>query len=175
MWVTRAQVHVDKGNYVFTADPPCSANPRSQLAILVQKVATKAYGTTLGKWAGDLSDLVGRPIEAQIKQTGGDLSKIIVPPSARVAACGLAVAVVPVDAQVIGYRLQSWSNDTGTSGCSAGQDCGNGWSKFMPPQVQKSDGIQVVSAEFRNWNSDWDRVGIMFVFFRTNQAPLQEM
>jgi hypothetical protein len=176
MWATIASVRIDKGNYVFVPDPPCGSEPRKELGDLVQNISSSVLGDKLAKIAGDLSNLIGTPAEAWIAEQGGDLGKIVVPPGKRVAACGLAVAVVPVEADVLGYRLESWHEDAGAGGCPTdGNDCSSGYSKFLPPQIFKSSGMQTVSAEYRNWNSDWPGVGIMIIFYRSAHRPLSPM
>jgi hypothetical protein len=88
------------------------------------------------------------------------------PEADDLAWCAPAIATVPVNATVRGFRFRAWDEELGEMGCAAGQECSIGHSRFLcgPSQTQ-NDEIAVYTAIFQNWSTGGPREGRLIIFF----------
>jgi hypothetical protein len=116
--------------------------------------------------------------QTAINSTGGAVHDILVRngPRTAYAQCALMTALIPNKAEYVGYRISNVDIDTGINepsrngGCIPGQDCTNGWSRFMTiPDVRENAGARAVWTVFANW-SDRRRGGQLIVFYKMPQG-----
>jgi len=158
-------------------DPNCGAsnNDQALIAILGQ-LAQRPDAAGLKTAAGDLFKWLGDSgVYRQVANSVGGMAHDVLlrnGPRATYASCGLLAALIPSNASYQGYRISNTDIDASpqdpgrVGGCTPGQDCSNGYSRFISiPELKDSNGIRVVSTTFENWSHNRRRVGQLIVFF----------
>ncbi|MCK6424665.1 MAG: hypothetical protein L6Q75_06175 [Burkholderiaceae bacterium] len=177
MWALRVAINAPNGAYVHVPDPGCMNDSAAEIQKALQAAAASA-SPKLALFSGPISKLAAQPIAQAMKSQGGDIGKLFSPYAKNGALCAPLVAVVPVEADVIGFRLLAGEASGGLSRCSPGADCPIGWSKFQTTPVQnKAVAMRTYSTVFMNWSHDRARRAEMLVFYKLpkGEKPLQEM
>lgn len=159
-------------------DPICGQEASSDVVKTVINVAANALGGNLAGAAGDVMNYIQKSglTQTLINSTGGTVHDILVRngPRTAYANCATIVALIPSNAIWDGgYRISNVDIDASPAdpaarfgGCAPGNDCSNGWSRFMViPNIEQSGGGKAVWTQFANW-SDRRRVGFLTVFFK---------
>lgn len=179
MWALRVTVTAPNGAYVHVPDPGCMNDASGEVAKVVQ-AAVVAAQPQLALFSGPISKLVATPIAEKLKSQGGDIGRLFSPYAKNGALCVPLVAVVPVAAEVVGFRLLATDGPNGNimKRCSPGADCPIGWSKFQATPVEtKGSAIRTYSTIFMNWSHDRTRQAQMVIFYKlpAGEKPLQEI
>jgi hypothetical protein len=181
MWATTVEVNAGHGAYVHVPDPGCMNDAAEELARMHQLAITMAY-PELALFAGPISRITGTVVDDYFKKNGGgDFGRLFSPYAKNGALCAPVVAVIPVNAQYVGYRLLATDAENGWvyTGCpSNGQDCAISWSKFQTvPLVKATEAMKTVNNIFMNWSHDRDRKAKMIVFYRmpSGDSPGEEL
>jgi hypothetical protein len=178
MWALQVTIQAQNGAYVHVPDPGCMNDASQDIAKLLQ-AATLAAAPKLALFSGPISQLVSQPINQHMRSQGGDLGKLISPYAKNGALCAPVVGVIPVAAEVAGFRLlAAEAGTTGFGRCSPGADCGIGWSKFQAQPVEsKNSSIRTYSTVFMNWSHNRARQAQMIIFYKlpTGEKPLLEL
>lgn len=179
MWALRVTLTAPNGAYVHVRDPGCMNDSSGELAKLVQ-TALVAAQPQLALFSGPISTLVAQPIAEKLKSQGGDIGKLFSPYAKNGALCVPLVAIVPVAAEVVGFRLLATDaqNANVMQRCSVGVDCPIGWSKFQSTPVEtRGAAIRTYSTIFMNWSHDRSRQAEMIIFYKlpAGEKPLQEL
>lgn len=177
MWALRVEITAPNGAYVHVPDPGCMNDSAGEIAKVLQ-AAVVAATPSLALFSGPISKLAAQPIAQHMKSQGGDIGKLFSPYAKNGALCAPLVAVVPVNADVVGFRLLAAEAGGGFARCSAGADCPIGWSKFQTSPVEnKGSAIRAYSTVFMNWSHNRARRAQMIVFYKlpAGTKPLQEM
>ena len=178
MWALRVTVPVPNGAYVHVPDPGCMNDAAGEIAKLLQAAAVAA-APKLAIFSGPISQLVAQPINQHMRNQGGDLGRLFSPYAKNGALCAPVIGVVPVAAEVLGFRLlAAEAGSTSFGRCSPGADCGVGWSKFQSQPVEnKNSSIRTYTSVFMNWSHDRSRQAQMIIFYKLPQGerPLMEL
>lgn len=178
MWALQVTVQVPNGAYVHVPDPGCMDDVSQDLEKLLQ-AATVAAVPKLALFSGPISKLVAQPINQHMRNQGGDLGKLFSPYAKKGALCAPVIGVVPVAADVVGFRLLAAEAGTTSFGrCSPGGECGVRWSKFQAQPVEnKNASIRTYSTIFMNWSHNRARQAQMIIFYRlpNGERPLLEL
>jgi hypothetical protein len=132
----------------------------------------------LSLFSGPISKLVAAPIARAFKNQGGELGKLFSPYAKNGALCAPVVGVVPVEADVKGYRLLGGLSEDSLGRCNSALDCPPGWSKFQTAPIEiKNDSMRTFSTVFMNWDSERGRVAEMIIFYTLpkGKKPLTEI
>jgi hypothetical protein len=100
------------------------------------------------------------------------------PEADDLAWCAPAIATVPVNATVRGFRFRAWDENLGEMACTA--DCSIGYSRFLKGNRAAEtsiSGITLYIAIFQNWSTDWPRERHLIIFFDmpAGKVPLQRL
>ena len=177
MWALRVQRTAPNGPYAQVADPGCMNDASGEIAKVVQAAAAAAQ-PSLARFSGPISMLAAQPIAERVKSQGGDLARLSAPHAKNGALCVPLVAVVPVAAEVVGFRLLAGESGSLMQSCSPGANCPIGWSKFQATPVErKNDAIRTYATIFMNWSHDLQRQVEMIVLYKlpAGQKPLQQL
>lgn len=179
MWALRVQITAPNGAYVHVPNPGCMNDAAGDVAKVVQ-AAVVAGTPQLALFSGPISKLAAQPIAQAFKSQGGDLGKLFSPYAKNGALCAPLVAVVPVDADVVGFRLSATDAHNGNimAKCPAGGECPIGWSKFQAAPIEnKGSSMRTYSTIFMNWSHNRPRQAEMTIFYKLPQGkkPLQEL
>lgn len=177
MWALTVQITVPNGAYVHVTDPGCMNDAAGEIQKLLQTAVTAGM-PQLALFSGPLSKLVSTPVAEAFKGQGGDIGKLFSPYAKNGALCAPLVAVVPVDAAMVGYRFFASNNGGAMGRCSAGTDCPVGWSKFQTAPIEaKGTAIRTYNAVFMNWSHNTTRQAKMIVFYKlpAGMSPLQDI
>ena len=150
---------------------------QSQIQKVVQ-AAVVASVPQVAMFSGPISKLVATPIDQHMKSQGGDIGKLFSPYAKNGALCAPLVAIVPVKAEMVGYRFYASEASGAMARCSAGAECPVGWSKFQAAPVETSGAsIRTYNAVFMNWSHDRTRRAKMVVFYKlpSGVKPLMEI
>lgn len=154
---------VGPGDYILDDGVPgCGQHSLDVVAEAAQALA--AYQT--GGIYGSLGSVLSTAAKQAQPNIGGFLGQAMdaIFGGNRFANCVPVSVVIPAGAQITGIQLQA-SDGTGTRGCTVGQDCQIGWSRFDAPQVLGAGQSKVITSLFRNWSGDRTRVARMTVYF----------
>ena len=177
MWALRVEITAPKGAYVHVRDPGCMNDSAGEIAKVLQ-AAVVASTPSLALFSGPISKLAAQPIAQHMKSQGGDIGRLFSPYARNGALCAPLVAVVPVNADVVGFRLLAAEVGGEFARCSAGAECPIGWSKFQTSPVEhEGSAIRAYSTVFMNWVDNRARRAQMIVFYKlpAGTRPLQEM
>ena len=177
MWALRVEITAPNGAYVHVPDPGCMNDSAGEISKALQAAVATA-SPQLALFSGPISKLAAQPIAQAMKSQGGDIGRLFSPYAKNGALCAPLVAVVPVQADVLGFRLLAAEASGGFARCTAGADCPVGWSKFQTsPMENKGSAMRTYSAIFMNWSHDRTRRAQMIVFYRlpAGTKPLQDM
>lgn len=176
-WAVVVTVMVPHGAYVHVPDPGCMNDATGNIQKVLESAAAIAV-PGLERYSGAITSLVAGAIDKEMRLQGGDIGRLFSPYAKNGALCAPIVAIVPIDAQVLGYRLLAADSIGGFRPCASGADCSIGWSKFQAePVVQSNQAMQAVTNTFMNWSHDRSRKARMIIFYSMppGQQPLTQM
>ncbi|MBE2241444.1 MAG: hypothetical protein IAE86_01705 [Burkholderiaceae bacterium] len=179
MWALRVTLTAPNGAYVHVPDPGCMNDASNEVAKIIQ-AAVAAAQPQLTLFSGPISKLIATPIAEQLKSQGGDIGRLFSPYARNGALCVPLVAVVPVAAEVVGFRLLATDGPNGNvmKRCAPAAECPIGWSKFQATPVEaKGAAIRTYSTIFMNWSHDRSRQAQMIIFYKlpAGEKPLTEI
>lgn len=177
MFALEVTVNVPNGAYVHVPDPGCMNDATGDIQRTLQ-AAMVVGSPSLAMFSGILAPVLAGPVGNYLRNQGGDIGKYFSPYAKNGALCAPVIAVVPVSATVLGYRLLAAEMSGVFSGCQAGADCSIGWSKFQSePVVQGNQSMRTATSIFMNWSHNRQRRArvIMFYTLPQGQRPLTQM
>jgi len=179
MWALKIEIPVPNGAYVHVPDPGCMNETTGQVEKALQ-AAVAAGGPTLALFSGPIAKLAAGPVAQALKNQGGDIGRLYSPYAKNGALCAPMVAVVPLKAKLIGFRLLATDAQNGNvmKRCSPGIDCTIQWSKFQQAPVESVNGsMRTYTTIFMNWSHDRARRAQMILFYTlpTGEQPLREI
>jgi hypothetical protein len=177
MYAVDVTVDVPNGAYVHVADPGCMNDATGDIQRMMQYALNAGY-PELAFFSGTISEVLAAPVGNYIRNQGGDIGKYFSPYAKNGAMCAPVIAVVPANADVIGYRLLAANQGSDFAGCPPGGECSVGWSKFQAePILQGNSAIRTATTIFMNWSHNLRRNARMIIFYKLpqGQTPLVQM
>lgn len=168
-YIQQVEVMVPRtGMVVASVDPICGDNSVTNFF----EVAAAALETQIDPEAsGNLAEIAKRYAYQEIRgRVGGSFQAFLDAngPRTPYGNCAPLAALIPKAAEVVAIHMGDWDDVVGVGGCAPGNECANGWAKFLnvPEPEEQQLGEQVVSTTFINWSHDRDRVARLFVAYR---------
>lgn len=164
----RATQVVGHGQYTYGTSPGCgnSVNTADQ----IRAALGDASRGKLKDFAGGVLDLINSGAQDFISaNVHGTVGNLLNGGNNNTASCQNICVIIPESATHTGYKVGGGEGSDATSfpGCTVGQDCPIGWSKFpSTPSVSKGDGTQLVCTVFQNWSGDRNRTAELIAYFR---------
>lgn len=179
MWALRVHITAPNGAHVHVPNPGCMNDAAGDVEKVIQ-AAVVAGTPQLALFSGPISKLAAQPVAQALRNQGGDLGKLFSPYAKNGALCAPLVGVVPVDADVKGFRLSATDAHNGNlmGRCPPGGECPISWSKFQAAPIEhKGSNIRTYSTIFMNWSHNRARQAEMIIFYKLPQGkqPLLEL
>lgn len=160
-------------NYYYDPTVSCGGDVGSGDELL--DVLTKTRPTLkLGRYAGSITDILEN--EAFKALAGRDLQRelgnILHGGRAEGAACRMTCNLIPVNAEFVGYAVQSRNMGEDWQYCPVGEECGNGWANIAAaPQRIERQGMAAICTTVMNWKYDEAREFQHITYFRPRSGP----
>jgi hypothetical protein len=163
-WAQTSEIDVPEGDYAKDDSPPCRGNQQPS-EILRGVVATVAAAAAKNPKVGAAAAAVITPyLDKELRKRGGEISFALAPD--RSSSCGVVSVIVPHDAVVEEVFYEGYDKDRGGQ-CHPPHKCASGFSRFADvATTTKGANYQVVSAVFKNWDSDKVGTAKLIVRFR---------
>lgn len=177
MWALRVKITAPNGAYVHVPDPGCMNDASGEIQKMMKSSIIYSM-PQLALFSGPISKVLTPHVLEAFKSQGGDIGRYFSPYAKNGALCAPLIAVVPVDAEMVGYRFLVSEVNGALSQCSAGADCPVGWSKFQTsPMETRGTNMRTYNAIFMNWSHNRTRQAEMIIFYKlpAGKMPLQEI
>lgn len=177
MFALEVTVDVPNGAYVHVPDPGCMNDATGAIRQTLQ-AALAAGPPELAMFSGVLAPVLAGPVGNYLRNQGGDIGKYFSPYAKNGALCAPVIAVVPANAEVLGYRLLAANAGSPFAKCNPGAECPVGWSKFQSePIIQSNEAMRTATTIFMNWSHDLFRQARVIMFYRlpSGEVPLTQM